>query len=461
MHVISRLIFSALIVITLSNYAFAQKPAQQLPEKTRILFLLDGSGSMLARWENTLRINVAKTFLAQFVDSLKVNEELEIALRVYGHQFDRRYHKCNDTKLEVPFSRNNHDKIIQKLRLLEPKGTTPIAYSLEQAASDFPIDKNYRNIIIIITDGIESCDGDPCAVSLALQKKGIFLKPFIIGIGMEKDYRNAFGCMGEYFDARNTHDFRKALSKAVNQSLGKTTVSVELLDENNQPSETNVNVSFINNITENSVFEFIHYRDPQGRPDSVEIDPVLSYNVVVNTIPKVERNNMSFEGGKHHVLPIKVPQGHVSVKFPGVSAYPHGVPCLIKNVKTGYTYTTFQANESVKLIAGIYDLEILTLPIKSIPIQIEPKQTKTITLNKPGLINFISTSRGIASIYQLDLEGRQKWVCNLNSNVTTQTITIQPGKYKAVFRSERARGSKFTTIRNFTVNEGSTITIRL
>ncbi len=443
------------------NASFGQKPTQPIPEKTRILFLLDGSGSMLAKWENTLRINVAKTFLSQFVDSLKVNRDLEIALRVYGHQFDRRYHRCNDTKLEVPFSKNNHDQIILKLRQIEPKGTTPIAYSLEQAANDFPIDKTYRNIIIIITDGIESCDGDPCAVSQALQKKGIFLKPFIIGIGMEKDYREAFGCMGEYFDARNINDFRKALSKAVHQSLGETTVSVELLDESKNPTETNVNVSFINSNTEKSVFEFVHYRDRNGKPDSVEIDPVLTYDIVVNTIPRAMVEDIDFEGGKHTVLPVMVPQGYVKVNFPGAISYKNGVACLIKDPKTGYTHTVFQTNETVKLLTGKYILEVLTLPIQKTEININPRETSTISLDKPGIINFISTSKGIASIYELNAEGKQRWVHNLDSNVTNQTVTIQPGRYKVVYRSEQARGSKFTTIQNITITPGSTTTVRL
>ncbi len=453
-------LFIFLFLLSFEN--IAQKPPQSIPEKTRILFLLDGSGSMLARWENTLRINVAKKFLADFVDSLRVNNNLELALRVYGHQFDRRYQKCNDTRLEVPFSKDNHEKIVQSLRLIEPKGTTPIAYSLSQAANDFPEDNSYRNIIIIITDGIESCDGDPCEVSLSLQKKGIFLKPFIIGIGMEEDYQDAFGCMGAYFDAKNINQFRTALSKAVNQSLGKTTVSVELLDEKRQPTETNINVSFINNFTHTSVFEFVHYRDEKGRPDSVEIDPVLSYDVVVNTIPPVVKRNLTFEGGTHNVLPVQCPQGILKIDFPGMVSYKNGVQCLVKDPQSGKTHTYFLANNSVQLLAGKYDIEILTLPVLSFKsLEIPPHQERLISLQRPGIINFISSSYGVGSIYELDEEGRQRWVYNLKSNETRQTINIQPGTYKVVFRSNAAKGSKFTKVQHFKIEEGSTLTLRL
>ena len=60
------------------------------PKKTRILFLLDGSGSMNAKWENSVRMTVAKQLLSKMVDSLKTHKNLEMALRVYGHQFPNR-----------------------------------------------------------------------------------------------------------------------------------------------------------------------------------------------------------------------------------------------------------------------------------------------------------------------------------------------------------------------------------
>ena len=172
----------AFLIIFLLSFAFAK--AQTTPQKTRILFVFDASQSMYGRWDKGQKIQIATRLLREIVDSLKTAENVEVALRVYGHQnnvtSDGR--NCKDTKLEVPFSAKNHDKIIDRLGTIRPKGTTLIAYSLEQAAYDFPADKNSRNVIILITDGIEECDGDPCAVSLALQKRGVVLKPFVIGI---------------------------------------------------------------------------------------------------------------------------------------------------------------------------------------------------------------------------------------------------------------------------------------
>ena len=74
-------------------------------------------------------------------------------------------------------------KIINKIRRLEPKGTTPIARSLEYSAEDFPDCENCRNIIILLTDGIEACDEDPCAVALALKEKNINLNLLLLDLG--------------------------------------------------------------------------------------------------------------------------------------------------------------------------------------------------------------------------------------------------------------------------------------
>src|SRR5687768_2344419 len=119
---------------------FGQNINQQaLPEKTRILFVLDASGSMEATWgKDQSRMDVAKSILTRLVDSLRINPKLELALRVYGHRYSRQSNNCNDSQLEVPFGVNNHNIIINEIKDLTPRGVTPITYSLLEAAKDFP-----------------------------------------------------------------------------------------------------------------------------------------------------------------------------------------------------------------------------------------------------------------------------------------------------------------------------------
>src|SRR5690606_27000912 len=134
-----------------------------------------------------------------------------------------------------------------------------------------PAGAGYRNILILITDGIESCGGDPCATSIELQKKGVFLRPYVIGLGLEGG--KVLDCVGKYVDSQNSKSFNQVLNKAIETSFLKTTVSVELLNDEGKPTETNIDVSFLNATTSTPAYEFVHYLSPQGKPDSVEVDP--------------------------------------------------------------------------------------------------------------------------------------------------------------------------------------------
>ncbi|HKK67289.1 MAG TPA: hypothetical protein VJ946_03725, partial [Bacteroidales bacterium] len=101
---------------------------------TRILFIFDSSQSMLGRWDGRRKIDVARNLLGEILDSLNTLNDVEIGLRVYGHQKPVPPQDCSDTKLEVPFSENNVDEIKYVLEGLVAKGTTPIARSLEEGA---------------------------------------------------------------------------------------------------------------------------------------------------------------------------------------------------------------------------------------------------------------------------------------------------------------------------------------
>ena len=453
---------SCLVVLAVfySLSSLGQKQYQQIPEKTRILFLLDGSGSMLGNWEGTTRMGAAKRLLSDLVDSLRSDDRVELALRVYGHQYHRRLQNCKDTKLEVGFQKENHDQIIQKLRRITPQGTTPISYSLQELEKDFPNDQSFRNIVIIITDGLESCDGDPCAVSKVLQKKQIFLRPFVIGLGMNKSFGQQFDCLGRFFDATNIQDFHSVLNETLEQTLEQTTVSVELLDINNAPKESNVDVTFLNNVTGQAAFEFVHYRDSRGRPDSVIVDAVLSYNVVVNTVPPVVKRKVELNGGQHNLLTFKTPQGSLHLNQKNYSEYGGPVQVLVRKSGKPSVVNVQRITESVKYLVGTYDLEILTLPRLRKTVDIQQNQLTSIDIPAPGILNINTNVPGHGALFVLNSDGTQKWLVNLTGK-TRETMGIQPGNYKLVFRAENAKGSKFTEIHGFNIQSGSTKNINL
>lgn len=452
-------LFLYLIFIITVSAGYSQQKQSDSPQKTRILFLIDGSNSMNGDWNNEGRWEAAKGILENLVDSLKVYKNLELGLRVYGHQTYKAQQNCKDTKLEAPFSIGNHEAIKAKLDDIKPKGVTPLAYSLEQCAKDFPKQKGVRNIIIIITDGIESCGGDPCKVSKALQRKNIFLKPFVVGIGLKRDYSKDFECIGTYYNANDSKDFNALLQKVIVQALGKTEVRVDLLDQNKKATETNVNVSFENKITKDVIYDYVHFIGSNGKPDLLKVDPVITYNIRVNTIPAVYKKNVSLEGGKLNVIKIDVPQGFLEINLPSHKEYKSLNAIIRKNGKTIHSYTLGKL--PLKLLEGDYELELLTMPRVTKKIKIVAGEINRVTLPAPGLLNVIENTVGFGSIYKVSSSGRETWIYNFPKTYSGISLPMQPGKYKVVFRSKNALGADYTSVKYFNIKSGSSSSVKL
>ncbi len=150
---------------------------------TRVLFVFDASNSMKSIYDGKPRIDHAKLLFNRLIDSLSKQKNYEFALRMYGSTVKYPPGDCNDSKLIIPFGKNNIATIKAKVAAAQPTGITPIEHSLTQSANDFP-DAKAINTIILITDGIEECGGDPCAAKQKLYEKGIIFKPCIIGMGI-------------------------------------------------------------------------------------------------------------------------------------------------------------------------------------------------------------------------------------------------------------------------------------
>ncbi len=437
----------------------AQNKKNETPQLTRIEFLFDASQSMFGRWQSGAKIDVAKLLMKQLMDSLRYVNNLELALRVYGHQKNFPPQDCDDSKLEVPFSKGNISAIQQVLKDVIPRGTTPIAKSLELCGNDFPQSPS-RNIIILITDGIEECGGDPCAISMALQKKGIFLKPFVIGLGLDESLKKTFECVGRYFDATNESMFRDALNIVISQALNNTTLQVNLLDINRNPTETNVNMTFYDKFTGQDKYNYIHTLNSKGNPDTLVIDPLPIYKIVAHTLPPVSKDSITLVPGKHTIIGIDAPQGELIVKFDGRSEYKK-VQFIVRQHGVMQTLNLQDENSTEKYIVGKYDLEILTTPrIVLENVDISQSKTTTVSIPHPGIVTLLTNNQGYGSIYTYD-RSNLKWVINLNNDLTKQTIVLQPGKYKVVYRPKNSRESIYTIEKEFSVVSGESSIVPL
>jgi Ca-activated chloride channel homolog len=447
----SPLLFAVLLFS--ATWLHAQTKPQKVVEKTRLLFLLDGSGSMLEKWgaPNETKLSIARDILSRIVDSLRRDTKIDLGLRVYGHQYPPGQNNCKDTKLEVPFSSKNHSLIIEKINQIKPKGVTPISYALQQAAADFPVQPGYRNILILITDGIESCGGDPCATSEALQRKGVFLQPYIIGLGMAAE--KSLDCAGTFMNADTPGNFYDILNYAIKRSFASTTVSVQLMGPS-QRRETNINVSFVNAYTSVSQNEFVNYLDKSNNPDSVQVDPLMKYNLVVSTIPPIVQRNVYLEQGKHTTITIPVIQGSLLVQQDG--AVDKNLQCLVREKGKPEVLHIQGVNQSVRYLIGNYEVETLTLPRRVYPVELKADKTFTLVVPSYGTVNFNTTNSGYGGLYEVKADGTQEWVCSLDNMKSNFSLNILPGQYKIVFRVKNSPGSKYTGFKTFSVKSGKT-----
>jgi Ca-activated chloride channel family protein len=423
--------------------------------------VFDASNSMNSDWQSDKRITIARRLLTEAVAEVNDKPNVQLGLRVYGHQVPIAPGKqdCDDTKLEVSFRPNNGALIKSTLNKITPQGTTPIARSLEKAANDFPPCDNCRNIIILITDGIEACDGDPCAVSRALQKNGIILKPFVIGVGLEDEFKATFNCVGNYFDATNEESFENILDIVITQALNNTTAQVNLLDDFGKPLETDVTVNFFNEDSERLEYGFVHTLNHKGNPDTISLDPVINYRMEVHTIPNIIKEGITVLPGKHNIIAADAGQGDLIVKSDGRLA--ESIQVIIRNKGELQTAHVQEVNLKERILTGTYDLEVLTLPRTLIPdVEITQDKLTTVTIPEPGMLLLNLSSPGFGSIAQK--RGDQLvWVTNLDSKELNQQIKLQPGEYKITYRSKNSKEVIYTIDREFKINSGSSTNLKL
>jgi Ca-activated chloride channel homolog len=432
-------------------------------QTNRILFIFDDSYSMYAPWNSNIKIEVAKKVMGEFLDSLVNIPDLEVALRCYGHTtFFKPNRNCKDTKLEIPFgpAKTTATKVKQRILRLEPMGTTPIAYSLGESEADFTPCHNCRNIVVLITDGIEECGGFPCEVSAQLQKKGIFLRPFVIGIGLDMRYAESFACMGKFFDVSNEANFGDVLKLVITEAITQTSVQVDLLDSQKRPSETDVDMTFYEAGTGKVKYNYLHTLNQRGNPDTLVLDPAFKYDLTVHTIPPVEKKGISILAGQHNVIPLDAPQGFLKLELDGAinKYYPTTVIRKSGEIKT---LNVQDFGKSEKYIVGKYDLEVLTLPrIYLKDVEIRQSSVNTIKIPPSGNVLFSRQGLGHGSVY-VDDGKKVTWVCNLNPALVNEMIYLQPGRYKVIFRMDFAKETLRTVERNFEVKPGSALTVKL
>lgn len=192
-------------------------------EYGRVLLVLDSSGSMQEpAGGGQSKIRAAKDALAQVVDDLP--EGADVGLRVFGSEVFSRDQPgaCTDSELVVPPGTENRDALRAAIDDYQPFGETPIAHALEEAAGDLG-DEGARSIVLV-SDGVATCEPDPCEVAADLAEAGIELRIDVVGLSVDARARDQLACVaaagnGQYYDADSAEDIVQQLETVATRAV--------------------------------------------------------------------------------------------------------------------------------------------------------------------------------------------------------------------------------------------------
>lgn len=454
------------IVIALISACFntnAQQTQVYKPRISRILFVLDGSGSMQQKWGESSKFDLAKQLLFKLIDSVEhKNPNVEFGVRVLGFQYPSTQRNCKDSKLVIPFAKNNASKITAALDKITPQGMSPIAYSIEQGAKDFPADSLSLNSIILITDGEETCGGDPCKISKELAAHRVSLKPFIVGLRVDSASMARYNCVGTFFDTRDKNSFYNAVGVIIKQTLNTTTAQINLLDANGDPTVTNIPFTLYDHYTGAIEYNFVHTMNEKGNPDTLYLDPVGVYDLELHTTPSIRKENIELVPGKHNIIAVDAAYGNLTVGCIASSLASNDAQVLVRPKTDAKSILNVQdLNATASYLAGNYKLEILTTPETNIDTNIIAFADAKLMIANYGTLSMIANDNFWASIYTTDKKGTLHLVERFDVTGKTGSRKLQPGDYQLVYKPKNNYHSESTKTQHFTIDDGKITVLTL
>lgn len=193
-------------------------PAAARERVRTVELILDASNSMWGRIDERPKIEIAREVLRGVIEGLPAG--VHLGLRVYGHRWARTDPRaCSDSERVFPIGPADREALVRHIQAVSPKGRTPLVYSLLQTPDDFK--GLARGTVVLVSDGIESCDGKIDDVVERLRVAGVDLTVHVVGFDVrERNARdelaraaNALG--GRYFDATNASALGEALERTL------------------------------------------------------------------------------------------------------------------------------------------------------------------------------------------------------------------------------------------------------
>ena len=198
--------------ILLTGILLCSAPFALLAEE-RAMLVLDASGSMWGQIDGKAKIDIARESLKTLLASWP--QDRAVGLVVYGH---RKKDDCNDIETLIPVGTVDASKMAATVDALTPIGKTPLSAAVKHAAEALKYTEE-KATVILISDGVETCNLDPCALGAELEKLGVDFTAHVIGFDVLKtEEQKGLRCLaentgGKFISAANASELNAALAQ--------------------------------------------------------------------------------------------------------------------------------------------------------------------------------------------------------------------------------------------------------
>jgi len=197
---------------------FAVLASPALADSPRSIIVMDGSGSMWGQIDGRAKLEIARETVATVLGGIPADQEL--GLMAYGH---REKGNCSDIELIVPPAPGTGAEIAAQVGKMRFLGKTPLSESVRQAAEALRYGETAATVVLV-TDGLETCDADPCALGRELEAAGLNFTAHVIGFGLSGAEGAQVACLatetgGQYLQASDAGGLADALAATVTAKL--------------------------------------------------------------------------------------------------------------------------------------------------------------------------------------------------------------------------------------------------
>jgi Mg-chelatase subunit ChlD len=335
--------------------------------QANLALILDASGSMRDELPGTgkTKLAVAKEVMAELIPQIPA--DVNGTLWIYAHRYpgEPKSESCQDIEQVFPLGPVDAAAYVAKIQGIDAIGWTPIADSLEQAARALPVGD--LNSIILVSDGEETCGGDPCALAEALKASDVQVTIHVVGYAVDQVTQEQLQCIasvsgGTYHDAQDASGLLEALQQAMAASVAETVLRVEVVGYDG--AEEHANVHLYQAGSSDRIASYVAWKDNAVPPGN--------YDLWIDTLPWLYYGNLAIPEGSTTTVHIVL--GTLKVLSP--EGEPRAADYYEANTGTRLGYWGHEG--PVNLVPATYSIQINGS--SSAPITVRSGQTVELVL---------------------------------------------------------------------------------